>query len=73
MDARPPMVRQGDLPHLPSPVGESPSPVNPPSGCAFHARCPKAEAICSSDRPLLSPVGSGHQVACHGGFNDLHK
>lgn len=65
MDALPPMVRQGELPHLPPPVGEPPSPVNPPSGCAYHTRCPKAEAICSRERPGLSALGSEHQVACH--------
>ncbi|MDX5936334.1 ABC transporter ATP-binding protein [Acidithiobacillus thiooxidans] len=65
MDALPPMVRQGELPHLPPPVGEPPSPVNPPSGCAYHTRCPKAEAICSRERPGLSTLGSEHQVACH--------
>ncbi|MDA8378953.1 MAG: ABC transporter ATP-binding protein [Planctomycetia bacterium] len=72
MDALPPMVRQGELLHLPEPVGEPPSPVNPPSGCAFHTRCPKAEAICSSERPSLSSVGSGHQVACHFPLRDAY-
>lgn len=72
LDALPPMVRQGELPHLPEPVGEPPSPVNPPSGCAFHTRCPKAEAICSSERPLLSSVGLGHQVACHFPLRDVY-
>jgi len=65
LDALPPMVRQGDAPHLPAPVGEPPSPVNPPSGCAFHTRCPQAQPICVSERPRLSPNGSGQQVACH--------
>ena len=44
--------------------GELPSPLNPPSGCAFHKRCPFAEARCSAEEPLLREVG-GHQVACH--------
>ena len=65
MDALPPMVRQGGLPHLPEPTGEPPSPVNPPSGCAFHTRCPHAEALCGQDRPSLRDLAVGHQVACH--------
>ncbi|PKY11367.1 peptide ABC transporter ATP-binding protein [Acidithiobacillus marinus] len=65
MDALPPMVRQNTATHLPMPVGEPPSPVNPPSGCAFHTRCPKAEARCSSERPPLQDLSPGHQVACH--------
>jgi dipeptide transport system ATP-binding protein len=44
--------------------GELPSPLNPPSGCAFHKRCPFATEICSVDRPELRSV-EGHQVACH--------
>ncbi|BBF64722.1 ABC transporter ATP-binding protein [Acidithiobacillus sp. 'AMD consortium'] len=72
MDALPPMVRQRERPHLPEPVGDPPSPVNLPSGCAFHTRCPQAEAICSSDRPSLNSVGSGHQVACHFPLRDVY-
>jgi peptide/nickel transport system ATP-binding protein/oligopeptide transport system ATP-binding protein len=44
--------------------GDVPSPVNPPSGCAFHTRCPYAMAQCKTDRPALRAVGAGHQVAC---------
>ncbi len=44
--------------------GEIPDPISPPSGCAFHPRCPKAEAICKSDRPGLRDLG-GRRVACH--------
>ena len=46
-------------------AGEPPSPVNPPSGCRFHPRCPIAEAICSREEPLLLPSGGGRRVACH--------
>ncbi|TIC82346.1 peptide ABC transporter ATP-binding protein [Crenobacter intestini] len=44
--------------------GELPSPLNPPTGCAFHKRCPFAQARCQQEVPLLREV-DGHQVACH--------
>lgn len=44
--------------------GELPSPLNPPSGCAFHKRCPHAVARCSTEEPQLREV-DGRQVACH--------
>jgi peptide/nickel transport system ATP-binding protein len=44
--------------------GEVPNPLNPPSGCAFHPRCPHANARCSSERPALT-MFHGVQVACH--------
>ncbi|MCW2294272.1 dipeptide transport system ATP-binding protein [Pseudomonas sp. BIGb0408] len=45
-------------------VGELPNPLNPPSGCAFHKRCPYATERCQSELPLLRPL-DGRQVACH--------
>ena len=45
--------------------GDIPSPVNPPSGCKFHTRCPKAFDRCSAETPQLTDVGNGHCVACH--------
>ncbi len=44
--------------------GEVPNPLNPPSGCAFHPRCPHANARCSSERPALT-ASQGVRVACH--------
>jgi dipeptide transport system ATP-binding protein len=44
--------------------GELPSPINPPSGCAFHKRCPFATEICAQERPELRPL-AGRAVACH--------
>jgi dipeptide transport system ATP-binding protein len=43
--------------------GELPSPLNPPSGCAFHKRCPYAVARCQTEKPVLREL-DGHQVAC---------
>jgi peptide/nickel transport system ATP-binding protein/oligopeptide transport system ATP-binding protein len=44
--------------------GDVPSPVNPPSGCAFHTRCRYAIDRCKVERPALNEAGPGHQVAC---------
>jgi len=55
--------RHGDQRTLLS--GDVPSPANPPSGCRFHTRCPKAEERCSIEEPQLQNRGSDTQVACH--------
>jgi oligopeptide transport system ATP-binding protein len=46
------------------PRGEVPSPINPPSGCVFHPRCPMAVAGCRETRPELRELRPGHWVAC---------
>jgi oligopeptide transport system ATP-binding protein len=46
--------------------GEVPSPFNPPMGCKFHPRCPRAEfPICSTEVPILNKINGEHWVACH--------
>ncbi len=45
--------------------GDVPSPINPPSGCPFHPRCPVAEARCKKEIPALREVAPGHWAACH--------
>jgi peptide/nickel transport system ATP-binding protein len=46
-------------------TGDVPSPINPPSGCSFHTRCPFAYDRCRTEEPQLRTVGAGHQSACH--------
>ena len=45
--------------------GDVPSPVNPPTGCHFHTRCPYAVARCKVETPLLREIAPGHHVSCH--------
>ncbi len=45
--------------------GDIPSPINPPSGCRFHTRCPYATEACSAQMPDMKEAAPGHWVACH--------
>jgi oligopeptide transport system ATP-binding protein len=57
-----------DTAHKPERIklpGEMPSPMNPPSGCAFHPRCPYAKDVCRTLEPKLETGRGGHAVACH--------
>jgi len=49
----------------PMPEGEIPNPINPPSGCRFHPRCPIAHRNCSEEEPGLHELRPGHLVSCH--------
>ena len=46
-------------------TGDVPSPINPPSGCRFHTRCPYVFDRCRAEEPLLRDVGDGQKTACH--------
>jgi oligopeptide/dipeptide ABC transporter ATP-binding protein len=45
--------------------GDVPSPIDPPSGCTFHPRCPYVQEICRNETPLLRELSVNHMVACH--------
>ena len=49
--------------------GEPPNPIDPPSGCRFHTRCPRATELCRTVEPPLSEYANGHLAACHHPLN----
>ena len=49
--------------------GEPPNPINPPSGCVFHTRCPRATEVCREVEPPLAGYANGHLAACHHPLN----
>jgi len=57
-----PKLRRDDKELL---TGDIPSPLNPPSGCRFHTRCPYAQQICKEMEPELQDYGNARQCACH--------
>lgn len=59
---RPDPRRRSERIHL---TGDVPSPINPPAGCHFHARCPVAEARCKESYPAAHDLGDGQRAACH--------
>lgn len=66
LDSAPRLATDGALAQDIRPIhGELPSPINPPSGCAFHQRCAFAQDRCKTDLPALLPAHVPHQTACH--------
>lgn len=53
--------------------GEVPSPINPPSGCRFHPRCPRRIDICSKEEPELVEARPGHWLACYNPYSPKHE
>ena len=60
-----PQVNQEDRKERIHLEGEVPSPTDPPSGCRFHTRCPKACDRCKAEEPAFREIAPGHLVACH--------
>ncbi len=67
-------IPEADPNKIPQPIamrdGELPSATNPPPGCRFHTRCPRAQQICTEVVPPLGEIAARHQVACHFPLSD---
>jgi peptide/nickel transport system ATP-binding protein len=61
----PTMGRSKGEARKPAIEGDPPSPFDPPSGCRFRTRCPRAQARCAEQQPPMDPIGDRHFVACH--------
>ena len=60
--SRPRLAMTGEIPEIPGAVANM---MQPPSGCRFHPRCPRATEESKREQPALEPIGSAHFVACH--------
>ena len=66
LDSAPRLAADGTAQQEIRPIrGELPSPIHPPSGCAFHQRCPFAQERCRQELPSLRPMGDNRYAACH--------
>ena len=65
IDSVPSVSTEGRRARGPVPAGELPSPIDPPSGCRFRTRCPRASKICADVVPEIRRVDDDHFVACH--------
>jgi oligopeptide/dipeptide ABC transporter ATP-binding protein len=66
LDSAPRLASDGSpVPDVVPIIGELPSPLNPPPGCAFHQRCSFARERCAVDQPILSALSLSHEAACH--------